>query len=378
VLFAASLLAVLLAGSLVYCLLVVYAARDYRSANAGAAPRDLPVSVLKPLAGLEDGLEENLRTFFTQEHAQFELIFAVRTDADPACRVVRKLCDEYPDVYARLVLVGEPPYANAKVWSLEQMTAAAEYDILVMSDSDIRATPQMLRTIAAEFQNPAVGVTTCPYRAVSGHSVWSQLEAIGMNTEFLAGVVVARIVEGMKFALGPTLSARRQVIADVGGWRYLSEFLAEDFVLGNLAADKGWQVLLSSYVVEHHIGSAPFKVNARHRLRWFRSTRRSRPAGYVGQLFTNPVPLALLTVLLQPIWWPLLPVTAAFRTLAAWATAGWILRDRLTARFWCLLPVQDLMSFGFWIAGFFGDTILWRGEKYRVQSDGRFQSVDRR
>jgi ceramide glucosyltransferase len=165
------------------------------------------------------------------------------------------------------------------------------------------------------------------------------------------------------------------VIEELGGWRYLSEFLAEDFVLGNRAAQKGWKVLLSRYVVEHRIGSQALAANFKHRLRWHRSTRRSRPAGYVGQVFTNPLTLALLLVWLKPEWWSVLAVAALVRTAAAYATAGWVLHDRLTARRWYLVPLQDLLSFAFWIAGFFGKTIVWRGRKYLLLSDGRFELI---
>jgi ceramide glucosyltransferase len=371
--YAASLLLILVAGSLVYCVLVLVAAVRFKRTPGALAAHAPPLSVLKPLHGVDDGLEENLRSFFTQNYSGYELLFAVRNGDDAAIPVVRKLQQEFPAISAKLLIAGEPPYANAKVWSLECMTAEAANDILVMSDSDIRATPGMLSVIAAEFADPKVGVTTCPYRAVPGRSFWSTLEAIGMNTEFLGGVVVARMIEGMKFALGPTATARREVIEQVGGWRYLSEFLAEDFVLGNVAAQKGWTVLLSSYVIEHHIGSVPFAANARHRLRWYRSTRRSRRAGYIGQLFTNPLPLALLAVACSSSLWPVLPVTAAFRALAAYATAGLILRDSLTLRCWYLVPFQDLLSFVFWIAGFFGNTIAWRGRKYNLLPDGRFE-----
>jgi ceramide glucosyltransferase len=297
--YAASLLLALVAGSLAYCLLVVLAARHYlKSSGKGLQQRHAaPLSVLKPLHGAEDGLEDNLRSFFTQKYPDYELIFAVRDSSDAAVPIVNTLIREYPEIGAKLLIVGEPPYANAKVWSLERMTAEAAHDILVMSDSDIRVTPGMLTAIAAEFSDPRVGVSTCPYRAVPGRSFWSVLEAVGMNTEFLSGVLVARIVEGMKFALGPTVTARKAAIEQVGGWRYLSEFLAEDFVLGSEAAERGWKVLLSSYIIEHRIGSTAFAANARHRLRWYRSTRRSRPAGYFGQLFTNPLPLAVLPIL---------------------------------------------------------------------------------
>ena len=147
-------------------------------------------------------------------------------------------------------------------------------------------------------------------------------------------------------------------------------------MLGNFAAEQGWRVVLSSYVVEHHIGSQPFTANARHRLRWFRSTRRSRPAGYVGQLFTNPLPLALLLWAARPEWWSIVIVTAIVRAAAAIATANWILRDRLTARLWLLVPVQDLLSFVFWIGGFFGNAITWRGRRYLLMKDGKFRLIE--
>ena len=191
-------------------------------------------------------------------------------------------------------MTGEPPYPNAKVYSLDRMLQAAQYDLLVMADSDIRVTRGMLATIAAEFQDARLGLATCPYRAVPGRSFWTTLEAVGLNTEFIGGVLVARMLDGMKFALGPTIAARRATLEGIGGFDAVKDFLAEDFVMGKLAAARGDGVILSSYVIEHHIGAQSLGANLRHRLRWNRSTRRSRPAGYVGQVFTNPLPLALL------------------------------------------------------------------------------------
>jgi ceramide glucosyltransferase len=365
--------AALSAGSGVYCILVVVAAWKYKSVPPPTASSQTPLSVLKPLSGMDEGLEANLRSFFEQDYASFELIFAVRHENDAAVPIVRRLQTEYRAVPSRLLLVGEPPYANAKVWSLDRMTAAAQHDVLVMSDSDIRVEQGFLRVVAAEFSEPKLGVSTCPYKAVPGRSGASITEAIGMNTEFLSGVLVARMLEGMRFALGPTLTARRQVIEQVGGWPYLAEFLAEDFVIGNQAAEKGWTVILSSFVVEHRIGSQPWRKNATHRLRWYRSTRRSRRAGYIGQLFTNPLPLVILCWAARPDFWPLAATVAVLRVAAAWATAGLVLRDSLTARLWYLVPVQDLLSFVCWLGGFFGNTIDWRGRKYELLPDGRFR-----
>jgi len=366
---AAWLLLALLAGSWVYCVLVFVAARRYLAVRPSALVAPMPISVLKPLSGADEGLEENLRSFFTLDYPEFEILFAVRRRDDPAVPIVESLSREYPSVRSQLLIVGEPPYPNAKVFSLDRMMAVARFDVLVMSDSDIRVTPDMLRVVAAEFQDPKLGVATCPYRAVAGDSFWSRLEAAGMNTEFLGGVLVARMLEGMKFAVGPTIVARRQALNEIGGFNRLKDYLAEDFVMGQFAAEAGWSVILSSYVVEHRIGSETLAANAAHRLRWARSTRRSRPAGYVGQLFTNPLPLLGMLLLVNPAFWRLIVPVILIRFLAAYATVR-ILRDRETSPWQVLL--QDILSFLFWIAGFFGNTIIWRGRKYRLQADGKF------
>lgn len=365
----------LVAGSLIYCVLTVIAADHYSAVRPPPMERLPPISILKPLSGVDLGLEENLRSFFEQKYPNYELLFAVRNADDPAVAVVERLRAAFPEVPSTLIVTGEPPYPNAKVFSLHCMTAAAHHDLLLMADSDVRVTPVLLSTIAAEFQDAKTGIVTCPYRAVAGSSFWSRLEAIGLNTEFISGVLVARLIDGMHFALGPTLAARRQALADIGGFNTVKDYLAEDFVLGKRAAELGWRVILSSYVVEHHIGSQPFLANLKHRLRWNRSTRRSRPFGYIGQIFTNPLPLALIFCAAIPEWWLVVPVAAGFRVLSARATAFRVLDDPLTRSNWWLVPLQDCVSFLLWLAAFYGNTILWRGRKYRLLRDGRFQLV---
>ncbi len=365
----------LVAGSLIYCVLTVIAAEHYCAARLPEVQDFPPISVLKPLSGLDLGLEEHLRSFFEQKYPRYEILFAVRSPEDPAIPVVEKLCASFPATPSRLIVTGEPPYPNAKVFSLERMFAAARYDLIVMADSDVRAAPDLLATFAAEFQDPKAGLLTCPYRAVPGPSFWSRLEAIGLNTEFLAGVLVARLLDGMHFALGPAIAARRQTLSDIGGFHALKDYLAEDFVMGKFAAELGWRVILSSCVIEHHIGTQPFGPNLAHRLRWNRSTRRSRPLGYIGQIFTNPLPLAVLFCVAVPDWWPVLLVTGVFRALAARSTASRILNDSLTRQHWWLVPLQDALSFILWLAAFFGNTILWRGRKYHLLRDGTFRPV---
>lgn len=191
-----------------------------------------------------------------------------------------------------------------------------------------------------------------------------------MNTDFWGNALVARMLDGMHFAVGPTIAARRHVLQSIGGFDRLKDYLAEDFVMGKFAAEAGHGVILSSYVIEHHIGDANLRQNVAHRLRWNRSTRRSRPAGYVGQLFTMPLPLALLLFAAAPWLWPVLAVTALIRAVAAYTVCTLVLRARLN---WLLLPLEDVMGFCFWIAGFFGNTILWRNRRYRLFRDGRFE-----
>ena len=180
------------------------------------------------------------------------------------------------------------------------------------------------------------------------------------------------MLEGMHFAVGPTIAARRSVLQSIGGFARVKDYLAEDFVIGKFAADAGHRVILSSYVIEHHIGSATLQDNVAHRVRWARSTRRSRPAGYLGQLFTMPLPLALLVCAAAPAWWAVLPIALIVRALAAYAVSACVLRARIS---WLLLPIEDLLGFVFWLAGFFGNTISWRGRRYRLFGDGRFELI---
>ena len=369
-----SILWLLALGTIIYSFLVLAAVYRYLSVPPVTGPAALSISVLKPLKGLDAGLEENLRSFFQQSYAgDWEIVFAVRDADDPAVAIVEKLQAEFAAVESRLLVVGDTTYANAKVWSLEKLCEAARHEVVVMADSDIRVDERMLAVVASEFaQDPKLGVATCPYRAVGGPSLWSETEALGMNTEFIAGVLVARMLEGMRFTLGPTVAARKAAIADAGGWAGLKNYLAEDFVLGQRVTAKGWHSILSSYVVEHRIGSEPMRVNFAHRLRWNRSTRRSRPLGYVGQLFTNPLPVLLAV-------WPLTGFEAGFlgaalllRFTVAFAAQNGVLNDNPKPQQLYQLPLQDLLSFAFWVAGFFGNSIHWRGQKYRLHKDGTF------
>ena len=359
-----------LLGCWVYCLLAIAAAyRHSQQRLPKPLSQAVPISILKPLSGLDEGLEENLRSYYKQNCADFEMLFAVRWESDPAVPIVRRLMAEYSHVPSKLIFTGEPPYAHAKVFSLKLMLDQARYDLIAMADSDVRVASDFCTSLAAEFQDPDLGLVTCPYRAVAGRSIWSKLEAVGMNTDFHAGLFTAAMMEGAKFAVGPTIVARRNAIDALGGIERVKDYLAEDFMLGRLASNHVG-VRLSPYVVEHRIGSEPALRNFAHRLRWARSSRRSRPLGYVGQFFTHPVPVALFVSSLWPSLWPLMAITITLRSAAAWIVATHILGERVP---WLLLPLQDILGFAFWIAGFFGNSIQWRGRRYLLNRDGTME-----
>jgi ceramide glucosyltransferase len=284
--------------------------------------------------------------------------------------VVRRLMLEYPDVQAKLFVTGEPPYPHAKVFSLQCMFDQAQHELIVMGDSDVRVGRDFCRSLAAEFEEKRLDLVTCPYRAVAGKSLWSRLEATGMNTDFHAGLFTAVMMEGAKFAVGPTIVARKHVLTALGGIERVKDYLSEDYMLGRIAAELGFVVRFSSYVVEHRIGSDNMLANFAHRIRWARGTRRSRPWGYIGQFFTHPLPVSVLMGLAYPACWRLLAITACLRAIAAWVVSDRILGAAVP---WLLLPLQDAAGFVFWIAGFFGKSILWRGQRYNLNRDGTLE-----
>ena len=377
-----ALLACAVAGGCCYYLIVFAAVRAFLSkrARAPGEPRSAQpsCSLLKPLAGNEPDLEDNLRSFFELRYANYEVLFAAREETDTALAVARRLASGYPGARSRTMAVGEPIWANAKVHSLHAMTGASSGEILVISDSDVQADPAFLDSVHRDFVEPNVGVVTYPYRATSAGSLWSRLESLGMNTEFWSGVLAAQFLAPMDFAVGPTMAVRRSCLETIGGWAALGDYLAEDFQLGRLARRAGYEVRLGRHVVEHRIGSQGLVSNLRHRLRWRRSTRRSRPIGYWGEFFANPLPWAacLPVAASGAAWaWALCATCAALRFAAALAVGRAVLGDRsLAIRIW-LLPLQDALSLLTWVAGFFGKQVVWRDRRFELSPDGRLRRL---
>jgi ceramide glucosyltransferase len=339
---------------------------------AGFAP---PVSLLKPLHGSEPDLESHLQSFFEQDYPEFEVIFCARTERDAGLEIARRVAARYPKIRSRFLCSGNAPYANAKVWSLERMQSAAAYRFFVVSDSDVSVTPGYLRAVMAPLSDERVGLVTCLYRGV-GASFWSRLEAVGMSIEMSAGVLVAEMLEGMRFALGPTMVVRRDSLEGAGGFRALGPYHADDFMLGNLIAASGHQVVLSTHTIDHHVLNSSFLPSVLHQIRWMKSTRFSRPKGHFGTALTFSMPYGLLAAgVAVGLHHPLLGGLLVFWSWASRVALGALVGSLVVAeprllRSVVLYPLRDLLGFCYWIASYVSNQVRWRGEVYNLLEDG--------
>ncbi len=353
-----------------------------------------PVTLFKPLHGAEAGLESNLRSFFEQDYfdhlaaaglpakigdvSRVEFLFCARHLDDAGLQIARKVAAEFPHVTSRFVTSGEPWAPNAKVCSLAAMAEVATHDIWVISDSDVRVGEEYLRRILLPFEDATVGCATCLYRGkVAEHGLWSRLEAVGMTVEMSSGVSVVNLMEPMRFALGPTMVARRKCVAEIGGFTAMADYCADDFVLGNWIEAKGHKVVLSTYAIDHMVLYAGFMDSIKHQVRWMKSTRFSRPKGHFGTCMTFAVPYGLMAwagalLLGRPLLaWSALAVSILGRSLQAWVMAKFMVRKRRSWPTMILFPVRDLMGMLFWALSYTGNRILWRGEMYDLLEGGR-------
>jgi ceramide glucosyltransferase len=322
------------------------------------------------MAGDRDNTEAGLRSVFEQDYPDFEVILGVASPDDAAVPIARRLMAEHPERPSRLIFTRESPHPNRKVWQLRALWDDARHETIVMSDSDIRWAPDCLKTAVSELAQDGVGLVTCPYRAIAGASPWSQMEALGLNVDFIAGMLTARMLNGMDYAIGCTIATRRRDIDAIGGLQRVQPYLSEDFVIGKRMHASGRTVILSRSVIEHYIGSDSIRDSWSHRLRWARGSRRSRPLGYVGEVFTRPTVPACALWLLAPGWGGLAGLALALRLVVAWIAAVRVLGDPAMKRRWWLLPVEDVSTFAAWVMGFFGNRLTWRGHKLIIGRDG--------
>ena len=363
--------------STAFSVLVLAAIRRFMRRRCGAGQVfDEPVSLFKPLHGNEPNLEAHLETFFQQDYPRYEILFGARVSSDEGLQAARRVAARYPHIQVKYVLTGEPWHINAKVSTLELMEKAAEYDIFIVSDSDVRVSPDYIREVAAPFASEKVGAVTCLYRGVADRGLWSKLEAAGMSIEMTAGVLAADLMEGMQFTLGPTMAARRACVQQMGGFSVLGAYCADDFVLGNRIHAAGHSIVLSTHVIDHIVLNASFVDSQKHQIRWMKSTRFSRPKGHFGTCLTFSTPFGILgAIAALLLHHPLLAAgilsySIAARILTAAAIGALVVREKDLLRTSLLFPVRDLLGFFYWAASYASNRIVWRNQIYMLAPGG--------
>lgn len=353
------------------------AVRDVPAAGMGFAPS---VSILKPVKGVDPQMYAGLVSHCVQAYAgAYELVFGVSSIDDAAVAEVERLQAEWPNVSIRIVHCTERLGTNGKVSNLAQMVRAAKYEHVVVNDSDIRVSPRYLERVMAPFADSRVGLVTAPYVGRAEGTVWSKLEALGISTEFMPGVLTAMQLEGgIRFGLGSTLATTKTALAKMGGFEALADQLADDYELGARVSATGYRVVLAHEVVETTVPAYTLQAFCDHQLRWARSTRDSRRWGYVGMGITYVVPWAMATVVASggALWAiSMLSVALLVRVSVALTVGVGILRDGQVLRDVWLLPLRDCFGLFFWAWSYASDVVVWRGERFRLKR-GRMQRVE--
>jgi ceramide glucosyltransferase len=384
-------MALLTLAGIVYMALALWGARDFshtwrgRGGGNGFAP---DVSILKPVKGVDQRMHAGLVSHCKQQYAgRFEIVFGVSSLDDPAVAEIDRLKAEFPECAIRLVECRQRLGTSGKVSNLVQMLPETQYEHVLINDSDILVSPDYLTRVmncfegAPDAKGRHVGLVTAPYigkTPAERPGVWSRLEALGISTDFFAGVLTARWLEGgIRFGLGSTLATTKTVLAKAGGLEQLVEYLADDYEMGVRIAEAGYHVELCNEVVETTVPAYSLRGFIDHQLRWARSTRDSRRLGYMGLGITFCLPWAIVTCVASgfALWsFTLLSLAALARVAVALSVGVGVLRDGQVLRDLWLLPLRDLFGLGFWAWSFAGDTVVWRGERFHLH-DGRLRKA---
>jgi ceramide glucosyltransferase len=330
-----------------------------------------PISILKPLKGTDPDIYESFRSHCLQRYPEYEIIFGVSDPADPAIASVQQLQREFPDRSIGLIVCPEILGTNVKVSNLEQMVRTARYQYLIVNDSDIRVGPDYLRGVVAPLLDDQVGMVTCLYRGTAATTLGSRLEALGIATDFIAGVLAAQQMERtLRFGLGSTLVFRLRDLERIGGFKSIVDYLADDYELGRRIASLGLKVVLSEEVVETHVPAYNFSGFFSHQMRWARGVRDARLGGYIGLVSTFGLLwgfLALTAAQAAPWSCTVAGAVILLRIAVALAVGVSVLHDRSISRRLWLLPLRDLIAVCVWLASFFGHTVVWRGERFTLK-----------
>jgi len=374
-----ALLALAAAPVIYYCIAIIAGQRFFGNKPVSSSqPLDFvpPVSILKPIRGLDRETYKNYSSFCMQDYPEFEILFCVSDEGDPAVPVIKKLMADFPQRSIRLLIGAEEIGVSDKVNKLCRMAREARHDTVLVSDSDVRVDPNFLREAVKPFSDPEVGGVTCLYRGLTDGSFAADLEALGNGADFAPGVLVARLLGGVNFMLGAVMVTTKRHLAEIRGFESLADYFCDDYELGNRIVSRGYRVELSRFPVDIVYPHETFGGAFRHQLRWNLSIRYSRPRGHFGLIFSNWVPWAVLVGALGS-WTAAvvyLVIALVFRTVMAIFVGARGMRDPLVLRKFWMLPVRDVFAFAIWVASFFARRIHWRDRWFRIR-DKKLVSV---
>jgi ceramide glucosyltransferase len=310
-----------------------------------------------------------LRSQAEQHYPEFEILFGVSDEHDPAVPVIQQLQRDFPDVFIALH-IGSEPAANAKVGVLAHLAKFARYPVWLVNDSDIRVTPEYLSTVVAPLADAAIGVVTCLYRPV-GHSPASDWEAFGIAVDFMPSTLVAQLLGVREFGLGSTLCFRASELQSAGGFAAVADYIADDYQLARRLVQSGRTAWLSQYIVETSLGDASWRGVWRHQLRWARTIRATKPAGFAGLPLTHAGVWAIAAACLHM---PMMAASLVGARVAAALVGGWLVVHVDRNPLWALLaPAWDICAFCVWAASYGSRHVLWRDRSLRIQPDGRIE-----
>jgi ceramide glucosyltransferase len=349
---------------------VAFASRTIPGIDDEFAPS---ITILKPIAGVDSGLYEYLASFCAQDYPNYEVVFCLHDEDDPAAPIVERVREDFVKTKIRIAIGHNDAMANPKIANLAKPGAEPDGKIVVIADSDVLVTPEYLRAIAAEFATESTGATTCLYGAIANESYVSELGAMHVEEEFLPSVLVALALGPLRFCLGATMAVRRDVLERIGGLEALGPYLADDHELGELVAKTGRNVTLCPYTVKTTVPETHFGDIWSHELRWARTKRTQAPAGYAFSFVMYALPFAFVLLLLAPSWpsFTLFLYVAVLRWFVHLAARG-ALHTARKSRWW-LIPVRDVMSLAIWLVSMLGRRVKWRDARSRVAADGRLE-----
>ncbi len=352
----------------------------WKDRNEAMPPHRIPVSIVKPLKGIDPGFEENLRTFCEQDYPEYEVLLGFSDPADDAIPRVNRMAATLPGCNVRTVIGTGLPCVNRKVSNLEGLVESARHPILAISDSDMRVDRSYLERSMAEYYSARnVGLVTSLYKISNPESIGAALESLTIALDFIPSVLVARRLEGVTFGLGASLVLSKKALEEIGGFAAIGNYLADDYQLGNRLWKRGYSIVLSRNVIENVAGPMSVADFCRHQLRWARTYRASRPKGFAGYGITHMVPFSLLLLVAEgPTDFSLSVLGSAVmvRYVLAYVLHRKVIHSRQWLKWLVLVPIKDILGFGIWAWSFTSRTVSWRGSKYRILKHGKLRQTE--